>query len=220
MTTDALPTTTARPLARHSGAPPLFAPRDREDDAPRLLPDDDDVPRQTLDVLGQARDALILLIGGVFQAAGAIVTALLRLVESVAGRDVAEAVDDRVADAIGPFVPPLPASALGRETGPGVDRGPAQDSDTSRPSEDQALHDGVRDVLLAHAGTEAEREAVSPAFVEMVTTGVRFVLSVERQFPGALDALRDLDASTPEPVDVAESPVTLDASPAEPAVAY
>ena len=237
MDTDVLPTTDTRRTARlATGTSLLTAPQD-DDDARRPLPTDADVPRETLDVLAQARDALVRLVSGVFQAAEAIVTALLRLVQSVAGRDVAEAVDDQVADVLDPLVPRLPAledKPLADVTSKVEAETRGDDTATGDPvptrTSDADLKAHVRDVLLDHADGDAERAAVSPAFVEMVTTGVRFALSVERQFPGAVDALLASDApqvpaeTCKEPAaasGVPSAPDDTSAVPAdEPAVAY
>lgn len=205
------------------------------DDDPRrrLVPveDTDEVPRETLDILGQARDALFQLLGGIFQAAEAIVTALLRLVQSIAGREVAEAVDRGVADVLDPLVPDLPPSgeSPGEETPAPIPTSETDDpAPPTPPVETRAatLRDEVRDVLLDHAGSEEERAAVSPAFVEMVTTGVQFALSVERQFPGAVDALQARTAAVGDDRTETETrPETVagtrtDTPPSESVVAY
>ena len=224
MSIDALTPQTAHP------SPVSLAESPEADDAGRRLLPDDDVPQETLDVLGQARDALLGLIGGVFQAAEAIVTALLHLVQTIAGRDAAEAVDRGVAGVLDPLVPdrlpagdgsPTPTAPVLAE----APRGAAARSEDATSS----LRDDVRDVLLEHAGSDTERAAVSPAFVEMVATGAQFLLSVERQFPGAIDALQAREA-VPE-VDAAgachasEAPAEAalpraEAPPAEAVVAY
>ena len=194
-------------LHLRASAPLPDADRD-EDPARRVLPTDDDVPRETLDVLGQARDALMRLIGGVFQAAEAIVTALLHLVQTLAGRDVAETVDRRVADVLDPIVPRLPDASTDPDPAPPADpvpmpeESPASSADPVMPQDELRGH--VRDVLLAHAASDAERAAVSPAFVGMVSAGVQFALSVERQFPGAIDALQERVPIAPSD----EAPVT------------
>ena len=159
-----------------------FVPPKRRDEPPLPLPTDDEVPQETIDVLAGGRDALLRLVGAVFRAAGEIVAALLRLVQTVAGRDAAEAVDRRAAGALDPLVP---------DARPGQERAapPPAAPPTGGGAADPGLRDDVRGVLLAHAGTDAERDAVSPAFVDAVTAGVRFALSVERQFPGAVAAL-------------------------------
>ena len=227
MSTDILTPQTAHP------SPVSLAESPEADDAGRRLLPDDDVPQETLDVLGQARDALLGLIGGVFQAAEAIVTALLHLVQTIAGRGAAEAVDRGVAGVLDPLVPDLPPGGDGSSapTAPGPAEAPAlpRVAVAEPGSAASSLRDDVRDVLLAHAGSDAERAAVSPAFVEMVATGAQFLLSVERQFPGAIDALQAREA-VPE-VDAAgechasEAPAEAalpraEAPPAEAVVAY
>ena len=172
----------------------------RRDEAPIPLPDDD-VPQETINVLGQGRDVLLRLIGAVFRAAAEIVAALLRLVQSVAGREAAETVDGRVADVLDPgrsrggAGPDADRPGEDREaTPPEADPSEPAPPEAARSEADPGLRDDVREVLLAHAETDAERSAISPAFVDMVTAGVRFVASVERQFPGAIDALHARDA--------------------------
>lgn len=147
-----------------------FAPPRRRDEPPLPLPADDEVPQETIDALARGRDALLGLVGAVFRAAAEIVAALLRLVESVAGRGAAEAVDGGTAEALRPLVPREPAPAPPGAAGP-------------------ALRDCVGAVLLERAETAAERAAVTPAFVDLVTAGVRFAASVERQSPGTVAAL-------------------------------
>lgn len=228
MSTD---TPTVSRMPSHPSA--LTGSQTRDDDR-RLVPieDDQDVPRETLDILGQGRDALIQLISGVFQAAAAIVTALFRLVQSIAGRDVAEAVDRSVADVLDPLVPDLPGSGEAPPPPvppPTLTDSPLPTSVTSTDTGTMSLRDEVRDVLLAHARSDEERAGVSPAFVEMVTTGVQFVLSVERQFPGAIDALQAQTAGlntdrTEADVSPEPSPTPLadgaDEPPPEAVVAY
>ena len=166
--------------------PTPFLPRTRRDE-PRLpMPTDDEVPQETIHALAQGCDALLRLVGAVFRAASEIVSALLRLVQSVAGREVAEAVDGRVAGALGPLAPRGSGGGKGRAE---RDPEPARPEPQTLPA-DARLRAGVREVLLTYAETGAERAAVSPAFVDVVTAGVRFVVSVERQFPGAIAVLQ------------------------------
>lgn len=199
--------------------------RDEDKDAPRLpLPTDDEIPGETVAVLAQARDALVRLVGAVFQAATEIVGALLRFIQTVAGREVAEEVDRRVADTLDPLVPnSLGALRKAPETGAKTpsDEVPVPDKASSASGDDRAaLREGVRDVLETYARTNEEREALSPAFVEMVTTGAQFLLSVERQFPGAIDALQASDraeAAEP-PAEARPKAATPDRPSSEPAV--
>ncbi|MEM6287047.1 MAG: hypothetical protein AAF845_07810 [Bacteroidota bacterium] len=197
-------------------------PRDNEEEDPRLpLPTDDEIPGETIAMLGQASDALVRLIGAVFQAATEIVGALLRLVQTIAGRDAAEAVDQTVADAIDPLIPDPPRSTPEdpEVEPPGetpTDDAPSTDDKAPTASGDdrEALRDGVQDVLETYARTDEEREALSPAFIEMVTTGVQFLLSVERQFPGAIDALQARDrGEAPEDSPSPEAPQAPEAGP-------
>ena len=109
-----------------------------------------------------------------------------------AGTEVAEAVGRKVADTLAPLIPDKAAP----ETELSVPTSTKTPSDEAKlsPREDRgALRDDVREVLEVHAVTGDERAALSPAFVEMVTTGVQFLLSVERQFPDAIDALQVRD---------------------------
>ncbi len=205
------PTTTDPDDPRLRVLVPLKAP-ERDDDRDRWVPMDDDekVPGETLAQLGLVRSALVTLVDGLFGAAEAIVAALLRLVQDIAGRDVAEAVDQGVADVVDPLVSRLPGAD--RTLPPGAPTGEAPtDRPEAPPDLDERdaadLRSGVREILLAHAGSDAERQAVSPALVEMVvTTGVQFLLSVERQFPGAIEAFESSGT-----LGVVDAPVEADA---------
>lgn len=185
--------------------PTRARPSDKSEDAVPL-PTDDEPPQATIDMLGQARDALVRLVGAVFQAAIGIVDALLRLVQAVAGRDVAEGIDRGVAETLDHVLPTLPDAPL-----PDAARSPREPDAVSAPppsptepphaghrstSDPNGLYRAVHEILHAHAQTDEERRAISPAFIELVTTGAEFLLSVERRFPGAIDLLQTQDSKT------------------------
>ena len=203
---------TPRPLTVPKGT----RPSDKDEDA-LPLPTDDEVPQATIHMLGQARDALMRLVGAVFQAAIGIVDALLRLVQTVAGRDVADGVDRGIAEALDQVIPDLPMpredpAPAPTSSAPGPD--PATPpSPTEIPplaersaSDPDGLYRAVHEILHAHARTDEERRAISPALVELVTTGAGFLLSVERRFPGAIDQLQAQDSRTAGVTEAAAVP--------------
>ena len=169
------------------------------------LPTDDEVPQATITMLGEARDTLMRLVGAVFQAAIGIVDALLRLVQTVAGRDVAGLVDRGVAgtldrvlpdlpaprDTPAPAEPPAPASSTRGVGAPGPSASPVAERSASGPD---GLYRAVHEILHTYARTDEERRAITPALVELVTTGAGFLLSVERRFPGAIGRLQAQDS--------------------------
>ena len=207
LTAAPLASETDQPRTPASGAPRSSILPRRKDDDERTLPlptDDEEVPQQTIAMLVMARDSLFRLVGAVFECAVEIVASILRLIQGVAGREVAEQVDAWAAGGLGavlagpagPLQSAPPPSAL--EPAP-VEAEPAGAPSRARApvsdGVDARLRDGIEAIFSAHAQSDEERAAISPSLVEMATIGAQFLLSVERQYPGAIDALQGYGAA-------------------------
>ena len=178
------------------------------------LPDDDETPPgETIAMLEQARAALLKVIGALFDAAVTIVGALLSLVQTLAGRGAAEALDKTAANALDPLIPDLPASTAPSEeptTKPIPEKTPPSEGPTERsaagpkPPDREAVEAQVRAILVANAA-EDEQPGITDQLVDLVASGVLFMTSLEARHPGLIEHVMARDATPEEPTTTDET---------------
>ena len=161
------------------------------------LPTDDEPPQETIAVLEEARAALLHVIGALFDAAVQIVGSLLSLVQKLAGRGAAETVDKAAAEVLDEVVPDLPIApdADAPTKTPEVPTGetPGETSpDDAPPAKTPTAPDRaavaaeVRTILTSNA-TPEEQAKITDQVVDLVTSGVLFMHSLEQQHPGLIE---------------------------------
>lgn len=215
-----MPVAPRRPL---DGVP--LAPRQKTPSGSILpLPnDEEEPPGETIAVLEQARAALLKVIGSLFDAAVAIVGALLSLVQSLAGREAAEVVDKTAAEVLDTVIPDLPTDTA-PTTDPPTDKTPTTDPPTSETPtgtvpvdpatpDRAAVEASVRDILVTNA-TEAEQGKITDQLVDLVTSGVLFMTSLEAQHPGLIERVMERE-TTPEGPPPSDGTTSVERDPAD-----
>lgn len=198
----------AAPRLTAAGVPMLGSDKDKPSSYLPLPNDDEAPPGQTIAVLEEARAALFHVLGALFDAAVQIVGSLLSLVQSLAGRNAAETVDKAAAEVLDGVIPNLPvppdANPPGETTKLPTGETPAGTTPEGAPPVEpekqptapdrEAVMAEVRGILTTNA-TPEEQSKITDQLVDLVTSGVLFMHSLEQQHPGLIERVMARDTS-------------------------